>query len=50
MIRPKSLMTWVVQAMRRDDPALRRISNLKACQHGHGRSSVPLFFRQKAPN
>jgi hypothetical protein len=48
MTRSKAVLTWCLRAMRREDPALRRIESLKGCRNDQAKSAIPVFFTQKA--
>jgi hypothetical protein len=48
MIRSRLLLVWRARFPRREDPALRRISNLKGCGAEQPMTAVPVFFARKA--
>ena len=48
MARSKTLLTWCLRAVWREDPALRRIKSLQGCRTARASSAIPVFFTQKA--
>ena len=48
MARSKTLLTWCLRVVWREDPALRRIKSLKGCRNDRATSAIPVFFTQKA--
>jgi hypothetical protein len=47
MTRSKSVLTWCLRAVWREDPALRRIERLKSYRTNPVKAAVPVFFTQK---
>lgn len=48
MARSKTLLTWCLRVVWREDPALRRIKSLHGCRTARETSAIPVFFTQKA--
>lgn len=48
MTASRTVLTWCIRVVLREDPALRRIRNLKACRNDAAKSGIPVFFAQKA--
>lgn len=48
MTRSKSMLTWCLRAVWREDPALKRFSDLKGSRDRQSKAAIPVFFAQKA--
>ncbi|MBN8631949.1 MAG: hypothetical protein J0L76_13965 [Rhodobacterales bacterium] len=43
----RNMLTWCIRVVLREDPALRRISSLKAYRNDAAKSRIPVFFAHK---
>ncbi|MBY0351775.1 hypothetical protein [Tabrizicola sp.] len=48
MIRSRLVQAWCARILRREDPALQRISRLKGYCSERPKTTVPVFFARKA--